>query len=74
MVGTIAGVAGAVVGVDQALQAIVEAVANNQWENVPGFDKFANQLVEPYTFPGITGFELTSAWLADSLQIGLKTK
>ena len=74
MVGTIAGVAGAVVGVDQALQAIVEAVANNQWEKVPGFDKFANQLVAPYTFPGITGFELTSAWLADSLQIGMKTK
>lgn len=73
-VGTIAGLAGAVAGVDQAYQAIAEYLANNEWEKVPGFDKFANQLVEPYTFPGITGFELTSAWLADSLQIGLKTK
>jgi hypothetical protein len=31
-------------------------------------------VIEPYSFPGVAGFELTSAWLADSLQIGLKTK
>lgn len=61
-------------GVEIAVSAILEAVYKNEWENVPGFDEFANDAIEPYTFPGVNGYELKSAWLADSLQIGLKTK
>lgn len=70
----IAGLSGAIAGFDAALSAIAEAAAKDQWENVPGFDDFANAVIEPYSFPSTKGFELKSAWLAESLQIGLKTK
>ncbi|MGP5309958.1 TULIP family P47-like protein [Vreelandella alkaliphila] len=61
-------------GVEMTVAAILESVYKNDWENVPGFDEFANDAIAPYTFPGVSGYELKSAWLADSLQIGLKTK
>ncbi|ASK18680.1 TULIP family P47-like protein [Halomonas sp. N3-2A] len=61
-------------GVEMTVAAILESVYKNDWENVPGFDEFANDAIAPYTFPGVNGYELKSAWLADSLQIGLKTK
>lgn len=70
----IAGVAGAITGVDQAVSAIAEAAAKNEWENVPGFDDFANTMIKPYTFPTVTAFDLKSAWLAESLQVGLEAK
>ena len=73
-VATLAGLAGAVAGFDQSLSAIAEAAAQDKWENVPGFDDFANQVIQPYTFPNVTAFDLKSSWLAASLQIGLKAK
>ncbi|MCO7565059.1 TULIP family P47-like protein [Pseudomonas sp. S 311-6] len=72
--GGITGAVAAASGIEIAVSAIMAAVYNNEWDNVPGFDEFANDAIEPYTFPGVTGYDLTSAWLADSLQIGLKTK
>jgi len=72
-VGTLAALAGAAAGIEQTIAAITEAAAKKQWENVPGFDDFANEVIAPHSFPNITSFELESAWLADSLQIGLKT-
>ena len=69
-----AGLAGAVAGLDQSLSAIAEAAAKSEWEKVPGFDDFANQVIQPYSFPTVDDFDLKSAWLAGSLQIGLKAK
>lgn len=71
--GILAGI-GAAYGVEMAISAIMQAVDKQEWENVPGFDEFANDATQPYTFPDVNGYDLTSAWLADSLQIGLKTK
>ncbi|HET7460461.1 MAG TPA: TULIP family P47-like protein [Longimicrobium sp.] len=73
-VGALAGIAGAVTGLDTAISAIIEAAAKDQWENVPGFDDFAQLAITPYAFPSVAGFDLVSAWLAGSLQLGLKTK
>ncbi len=72
--GALAGLSGAIAGFDQAITAIIEAAAKKQWEHVPGFDLFANQIIEPYSFPNITGFDLVSAGLNQSLVIGLKAK
>ncbi|NDJ57514.1 TULIP family P47-like protein [Enterobacteriaceae bacterium 4M9] len=72
--GGITAAIGAAYGVEMAVSAIMSAVYQNKWDEVPGFDEFANDAIAPYTFPGIDGYELKSAWLADSLQIGLKTK
>ncbi|MHC6225818.1 TULIP family P47-like protein [Pseudomonas sp. X10] len=72
--GGITAAIGAAYGVEIAVSAIMSAAYKNEWDDVPGFDDFANDAIEPYTFPGINGYDLTSAWLADSLQIGLKTK
>lgn len=74
MMGYLTAVVGGIAGLDQAISAIIEASAKNQWEHVPGFDDFAEQMIEPYSFPNVDGFDLKSAWLADSLQVGLKTK
>lgn len=70
-VGTLAALAGAVTGLDQAISAIIEAAAKKQWEDVPGFDEFAQFAIAPYTFPSVSSFTLDSAQLAGSLQIGL---
>lgn len=70
-VGTLAALAGAVTGLDQAISAIIEAAAKSEWENVPGFDDFANFAIAPYTFPNVPDFTLAGAGLAGSLQIGL---
>ncbi|HRI72296.1 MAG TPA: hypothetical protein PK156_49015, partial [Polyangium sp.] len=72
--GGITAFVGAVYGVDMAISAIMEAMTKSEWEKVPGFDEFANAAIAPYAFPGVTGYDLTSAWLAGSLQIGLKAK
>lgn len=69
---SIAALCGAVVGIDKAVSAIIESYANKEWNNVPGFDDFAEQLIVPYTFPNVDNFSLVSAWLAGSLQVGLK--
>ena len=71
MVGFLAGLAGAVRGVDQLIDKILEQAALKQWQNVPGFDDFAETAIEPYTWNKVPGFTLTSASLAGSLQIGL---
>ncbi len=71
-VGMLAALAGGVRGVDQLVDAILKNAALNQWQNVPGFDDFAEAAIEPYSFPGVTGFTLNSAGLVGSLQMGLK--
>jgi hypothetical protein len=72
LVGSLAALAGAIAGGDAAVDAIIENAAKNQWENVPGFDDFANAAILPYTWPNAPSFTLQSAALAGSLQIGLK--
>jgi len=71
-VGAITGIAGAVTGADKAISAIIESYAKKEWENVPGFDAFANLAIAPYTWPNVKSFTLDSAGLAGSLQVGLK--
>lgn len=73
-VAALAGLSGAVAGFDTAIDAIIESAANDEWNNVPGFDLFAEAAIAPYTFPNVAGFDLVSADLAGSLQIGLKVK
>lgn len=72
--GSVTTMLAAAYGVEMTVAAILDSVYKNDWENVPGFDEFANDAIAPYAFPGVSGYELKSAWLADSLQIGLKTK
>lgn len=72
--GSITAVVGAATGGELAVSAILASVYDNEWDNVPGFDEFAEDAIEPYTLPDVNGYDLKSAWLADSLQIGLKTK
>ncbi|NRQ36890.1 hypothetical protein HII36_34385 [Nonomuraea sp. NN258] len=42
------------------------------WENVPGFDDFSDQMISPYTWPQVSGYPLQSVTLAGSLQIGMQ--
>jgi len=74
VLGGIAGAVGAVVGGQAAIEAIMEAMAKNEWEKVPGFDEFANTAIYPYSWPGVDSYDLKKAALAASLQIGLKTQ
>ncbi|WP_221392717.1 TULIP family P47-like protein [Dyadobacter sp. NIV53] len=71
--GSLAALAAAVAGVDQSVDAILEKLANDSFEDVPGLDLFANEVIGPYSWPGVSNFTLNSATLAGSLQIGLKT-
>lgn len=73
-VGWLAGLAGAVAGVDKLVNEILKQAALNEWNDVPGFDDFSQAVIQPYTFPAISGFDLASAGLAGSLQVGLKVK
>ncbi|WP_323117741.1 TULIP family P47-like protein [Burkholderia alba] len=52
----------------------LENMAHKQWDKLPGFDEFAQSIINPYAFPQIDGFDLVSAQIAGSLQIGFKTK
>jgi hypothetical protein len=72
--GGITAAVGAATGIELTVAAVLSATYKNEWEDVPGFDEFAEDAIEPYTLPGVNGYDLKSAWLADSLQIGLKTK
>jgi hypothetical protein len=74
VLGGIAGAIGAVVGGQQAIEAIMEAMAKGEWEKVPAFDEFANNAILPYSWPGVDSYELKNAALAASLQVGLKTQ
>lgn len=74
VLGGIAGIIGATVGVQTAVEAIMEAMAKSEWDKVPGFDEFANDAIQPYSWPGVSGYDLKNAGLASSLQIGLQTK
>lgn len=71
-VGALAGISGAIAGIDTTVSAIIENAAKNEWQNVPGFDAFANLAIAPYQWPNVDKFTLVSAWLAGSLQLGLK--
>jgi len=74
VLGGIAGAIGAVVGGQQAIEAIMEYMAKGNWEKVPAFDEFANNAILPYSWPGVDSYDLKNAALAASLQIGLKTQ
>jgi hypothetical protein len=71
VVGWLAALSGAFAGFDTTVQAICQQAAQNQWQNVPGFDDFANFAIAPYTWPNVPKFTLESASLAGSLQVGL---
>ncbi len=70
----IAGVITAGVASQAAIEEIMEAMAKGDWEKVPAFDEFANDIIVPYSWPGVSGYELKSTQLAASLQIGLETQ
>lgn len=55
------------------VEEILAAIAEGNWEKVPTFDEFANQVIVPYSWPGVSGYDLEMAQLATSLQIGLRT-
>jgi hypothetical protein len=60
---------------DVAVDKIIQSVANDDPEKyLPKFDDFAEFCIAPYSWPTISGFELASANLANSLVIGLKVK
>lgn len=71
VMGALAGLSGAIAGLDTSISAIIEAAVKNEWEHVPAFDEFANVAIAPYTFPGISGYTLRQARIAQSLQMGL---
>ncbi len=61
--------------IDVAVDKIIQSVAGNDPKNyLPKFDDFAEFCIAPYSWPTISGFELASANLANSLVIGLKAK
>ncbi|WP_125721300.1 TULIP family P47-like protein [Flavobacterium ustbae] len=74
ILGGIAGLIGAGVATQAAIEAAMEAMAKGKWEDVPGFDEFADDAIVPYSWPGVDGYDLKNATLASSLQVGLKTK
>ncbi|SFG63181.1 P-47 protein [Desulfotomaculum arcticum] len=74
VLGGIAGAVGAIVGGEQLIYEIIENCAKGDWEKVPAFDEFANEVVVPYNWPGVSGYDLKCSWLASSLQIGLKAR
>lgn len=74
ILGGIAGLIGAGVATQAAIEAAMEAMAKGDWEKVPGFDEFAEDAIVPYSWPGVDGYDLKNATLASSLQVGLKTK
>ena len=71
-VGMLAALAGGVRGVDQFVDEILKNAALDQWQDVPGFDDFAETAIQPYSFTGVPDFTLNSAGLVGSLQIGFK--
>lgn len=73
-VGALAALSGAIAGLDLAISAIIEAAAKKEWENVPGFDLFAQEMIKPYSFPDVNGFDLQSAQLQQSLVVGFTVK
>lgn len=72
--GALVALSGAVAGVDKIVSAIIEAAAKKEWENVPGFDLFAQEMIKPYSFPDVSSFELESAQLQQSLVVGFTVK
>ena len=74
VLGGIAAVIGAGVATQEAIEAIMEAMAKSEWEKVPGFDEFANDAIVPYSWPGVDSYDLKNAQLAASLQIGLEAQ
>lgn len=52
---------------------LIENAAQEQWDQVPGFDLFAEAAIAPFHFPNIQGFKLVSTTLAGSLHMGFKT-
>jgi hypothetical protein len=70
-VGWLAALAGGVAAGDKIVDEILKQAALKQWQNVPGFDDFAETAIQPYTWPNISGFTLKTSGLAGSLQIGM---
>lgn len=73
-VGWLAALAGGVAAGDKLVNEILKQTALDDWENVPGFDDFSQTVIAPYSFNSIEGFDLQSAALSGSLQIGMTVK
>ncbi|MEO0731414.1 MAG: TULIP family P47-like protein, partial [Bacteroidota bacterium] len=73
VLGGITAIIGAGVATEQAVEAILQDISKNNWEKVPAFDEFANTAIGPYSWPGVAEYNLDSAQLAASLQVGLET-
>lgn len=71
--GTLATICGASAGIDTGIVSIIQGVAqNNPQANLPDFGTFVENTIKPYTWPGVQGFTLEHAYLANALVIGLK--
>ncbi|EXK40938.1 hypothetical protein FOMG_04503 [Fusarium oxysporum f. sp. melonis 26406] len=68
--GTLAALTGLADGTLITLGAVLEHAAQHNWDNTPAFKGFANRTIAPYTFGGLKTFEVQTASLAGSLQIG----
>ena len=65
----------AAAGLDKSVDSILTAIAQkNPQANLPDFDTFVETTIKPYTWPGVTGFDLETAYLANALVIGLKAQ
>lgn len=74
-VAKIFAITGSLVAVDLSVDKIIADIANNDpQKHLPNFDAFAEFCIAPYSWPGVSGFDLVSAALANSLVIGLKAK
>jgi hypothetical protein len=73
-VGALAALAGGLRGLDAGIDEILKKAALSAWNDIPGFDDFAQTAIAPYAWPNIPGFTLMSAGLAGSLQIGMTVK
>ena len=73
LVASLAHLSGAVAGFETDTATLMESAALQQWDQVPGFDLFAEAAIAPFHFPNIHGFKLVSTTLAGSLHLGFKT-
>ncbi|KAM0230856.1 hypothetical protein ACHAPO_008912 [Fusarium lateritium] len=68
--GTLAGITGVVAGKMQTLESTLEQASQNKWEHTPAFSNFADLAISRYSFAGLIDLNVTTAGLAESLQIG----
>ncbi|KAF5000367.1 hypothetical protein FGRMN_1835 [Fusarium graminum] len=68
--GKLAMLTGGIEGGTLLLAACLRQTSQHRWEETPSFGHFANRVISRYTFAGLKTFQLESAGLAGSLQIG----